>query len=180
MNDLVDFLRARLAEYEQAARQAADFGGGIHGYHWRVSGTYADDGGTYWGIVATAVAGSHEQVVEVVGCGVNSGGGAHTEQVAHHAVRHDPARVLREVEAKRRIVDAYLPPGADPHPGLPCTDDIEHDPNGEVYAEMLYPDACVRHLKASERLLHHDYVLRLLALPFSDHPDYRQEWSPDA
>lgn len=89
-----------------------------------------------------------------------------------------PARALAEIGSKRQIVDAYLPPGGDPHPGLPCTNDIEGDPDGELYATMLFPDACVRHLKASERLLHHDYVLRLLALPYDSHPDYRQEWKP--
>jgi hypothetical protein len=104
MSDLIDFLRARIAEDEEAARQSADFGGRIHGSHWRLSGSHADDGGTYWSIVATAGAGSYEQVIEVVGSGM-SGGGAHTEQVARHAVRHDPARVIIEAEAKRRLID---------------------------------------------------------------------------
>lgn len=91
------------------------------------------------------------------------------------------ARELRDVEAKRRIVAAYLPPGSDPHPGLPCTDDLEDDPDGELYAAALpWPDGpCVRHLEASKRLLHHDYVLRLLASVYSDHPDYRNEWRPE-
>lgn len=93
---------------------------------------------------------------------------------------HDPARVLREIDAKRRIVAAYLPPGGDPHPGLPCTDDIEGDPDGVFYAEQHPADqgACVRHLEASKRLLHHDYVLRLLALPYADRPGYEERWAP--
>lgn len=89
-------------------------------------------------------------------------------------------RELRDVEAKRQIVAAYLPPGGDPHPGLPCTDDIEDDPDGEFYADQHPAErgACVRHLEASKRLLHDDYVLRLLASVYNDHPDYRDEWRP--
>jgi hypothetical protein len=99
-----------------------------------------------------------------------------------HIARHDPARVLAKITAKRAIVDAYLPPGADPHPGLPCTDDIKGDPDGEEYAEMHPADqgACMRHVEASKRLLHHDYVLRLLAAPYAGVDGYRPEWAPDA
>jgi len=84
-----------------------------------------------------------------------------------------PARVLAEVDAKRRMVDAYLPPGADPHPGQECVNHEGQDP-----AEHTRDKACSRHLAASERLLHSDYVLRLLALPYADHPDYRDDWRP--
>lgn len=97
-----------------------------------------------------------------------------------HIAEWDPARVLREIDAKRRIVAAYLPPGGDPHPGLPCTDDVEGDPDGVLYAAQHPAEkgACVRHLEASKRLLHHDYVLRLLALPYADRPGFREEWRP--
>jgi hypothetical protein len=68
-----------------------------------------------------------------------------------HARRHDPARVLAEVEAKRRIVEAF-----------------EADDNRERYGGC--GDDC--EWKAL------DYALRLLALPYADHPDYRPEWKP--
>ena len=86
---------------------------------------------------------------------------------------HDPARVLREIDAKRQIVDAYLPPGSDPHPGLPCI-------NYEGQRPIHYDDteACWRHLESSKRLLHHDYVLRLLAAVYADRPGYREDWRP--
>lgn len=63
--------------------------------------------------------------------------------LAAHIARHDPARVLREVDAKRRIV----------------TEAAEYQAGIYGYPEMKT-------------------VLRLLALPFADHPDYRQEWRP--
>jgi hypothetical protein len=33
-------------------------------------------------------------------------------------------------------------------------------------------------LEASKRLLHHDYVLRLLASVYADRPGFREEWRP--
>lgn len=85
---------------------------------------------------------------------------------AGHIMRHDPARVLAEVDAKRRIlagVEHYL----DPHPGQPCTNEDEDD---------LY-EPCelhVAHMKTAVT----PYVLRLLALPYVDRPGYREEWTP--
>jgi hypothetical protein len=185
VDDLVEWLSAQLDEDERIARAAAHLSGGVSagvpavGERWRVSGSHTDGGGTYWSVTTASPDLDRVPVVEMVGSGM-SGGGAHTEEVAVHIVEHDPARVLREIDAKRHIVDAYLPPGGDPHPGLPCTDDIEGDPDGIFYAEQHPAEkgACVRHLEASKRLLHHDYVLRLLALPYADRPGYLESWRP--
>jgi hypothetical protein len=103
MSDLVAFLRARLDEDEQAARDGDDA-------CWHID--YCDDEGKRY----------HE--------------------------RFDPARVLREVEAKRRILD-------------------EHGSGS---------DSCDAH-DASMRSIPCDTLL-LLALPYADHPDYREEWRP--
>jgi hypothetical protein len=81
---------------------------------------------------------------------------------AGHIARHDPARVLREVAAKRAIltaVDKYL----DPHPGQPCTN--EDNP---------YVD-CELHSAATGRIS--PDVLPLLASVWSDHADYDPSWS---
>jgi hypothetical protein len=73
-----------------------------------------------------------------------------------HFARHDPARVLREVEAKRAILERHSPI-KDLLPKtswcVQCTDDR----NG-----YLWPCADVR----------------VLAAVYSDHPDYRAEWKP--
>lgn len=159
MSDLVEFLRARLAEDEEVARQSADFGGGINGYHWRVSGSHEDEGGTYWRITATAVASGHEQAIEVVGNGM-SGGGVHTEQVAHHAVRHDPARVLCEVEAKRRILDL-------------------HEPAEENYGDGFIAERCMV-CDPQDPEPYPCATLRLLAAVYATHLDYRPDWAPSA
>lgn len=68
--------------------------------------------------------------------------------IVDHYLRHDPARVLREVTAKRRIVEA------------------EQD---RVLDEGPLPE----HMRGSVET----DVLALLALPYADHPDYREEWA---
>ena len=70
-------------------------------------------------------------------------------------VDYPPARVLAECEAKRRIVEM--------HGGFhECEDGNQHGPGGEGSDEFTQP--CP--------------TLRLLALPYADHPDYREEWRP--
>ncbi len=77
--------------------------------------------------------------------------GEETEQrVLDHVIRHDPGRVLREVEAKRRIVAHLASVSLSPWP-------------------ISLPDG---YLEDAARLL------KLLALPYADHPDYLPEWRP--
>jgi Family of unknown function (DUF6221) len=71
--------------------------------------------------------------------------------VGDHYGQHGPSRVLADCDAKRRIVEHVQGVGGD-----------AGDPAG-VEPESL-PMAT--------------HVLRLLALPFADHPDYREEWRP--
>lgn len=73
-------------------------------------------------------------------------------EVVDHVFRHDPARVLAEVDAKRRIVE-------------------EHSPHPEVYGDYC-PSEDGRYR------LDHCPTLRLLALPYAEHDDYREEWRP--
>lgn len=65
----------------------------------------------------------------------------------------NPARVLREVEAKRRIVELHAPGEFEYADGDVCMLCDRQGPE---------PYPCT--------------TLRLLALPYSDHPDYREEW----
>jgi hypothetical protein len=72
------------------------------------------------------------------------------DYAATHIAHWDPARVLAECEAKRRVVELHR------------TDAT--DPEVIVCAVCLYGPPCE--------------TLRLLALPYADHPDYRPEWRP--
>ncbi|CAM5264052.1 DUF6221 family protein [Streptomyces badius] len=71
--------------------------------------------------------------------------------VRAHAARHDPARTLREVEAKRRILRA-------------------HAKWCEGRCEAKYPEGG---FDAA-----HYWSIKALATVYADHPDYQQEWRP--
>jgi hypothetical protein len=83
MDDLIAFLNARLDEDEAAAKQAA---GGIHGRREN-----------YKAIVADAADPDNWAIVDLSPL-------AEDEYLGTHIARHDPARVLREVAAKRAIL----------------------------------------------------------------------------
>jgi len=133
MSDLVEFLRARLDEDERDAKAATPA-------PWEYD---ADD-----------------QIVYTMHDG--PGGDLVGDEVAYvrrrgmeHIARHDPARVLAEVEAKRRILEEAS--GADWLPANARDDEPEY-----AYGiARAWNDA-----------------LKLLALPYADHADYREEWRP--
>lgn len=159
--DLVQWLRAQLDEDERIAR-AASWTDDANAWHAEPTPFGARDGGQRW-YVEDAM---DDGVVSHVDPAASD-----DEGVARHIAEHDPARVLREIAAKRQIVAAYIPPGTSPHPGQPCINYEGQDPT-----DYDRSDGCSLHIEASKTALHHDYVLRLLALPYSDRPGYREEW----
>ncbi|MER8220860.1 DUF6221 family protein [Streptomyces sp. NPDC094143] len=152
MDDLVQFLRDRLDEDERTAREAA-MSVGRTGYKNGVlvnpPARFGDDlvaDGAQWvsshHLVVRKRLGPEEKGRIVADCG-----GFGARPVAVHAAAHDPARVLAEVEAKRRVIER-------------CT----------AVQGLLLDDFTAEHLA--------DEVLALIALPYADHPDYREEWRP--
>lgn len=77
--------------------------------------------------------------------------------VAGHIIRHDPARVMWEIASKRRILAEVVPE----------IDGMEARIDGEWGVGASDP---------AER--ESVTLLRLLALSYSDHPGYRDEWRP--
>ena len=143
-DDLVTWLRAQLDEDERLARAAFSDAG-----HWSANGSrfivdQPDDGEWRRGTLAM-----DDRRVEGIGITLYDEGG-HDEDQAAFIAEHDPARVLREVEAKRRIIEEHPYAGA----GKCETCDLDRD----------WP--CP--------------TLRLLALPYADRSGYREEWRPDA
>lgn len=80
-------------------------------------------------------------------------GHIHEDVQAAHVVRWNPARVLREVAAKRTIVR-----------------ECENQAAWESTTGRKYPATTAWALAVT--------TLRVLALPYSDRPGYREDWKP--
>lgn len=149
---LTEFLLARIAEDEAVARAAYGVGSEHEDDpHWRAHRQPSLIPGhiARWQVVSVrecdeAPGYPAERITELM-----IGGGDEEERpAAEFIARHDPARVLAECEAKRRIVALH----------------------GEV-------DPCDAHDGATFETVDCE-TLQVLALPYADHPDYRQEWKP--
>lgn len=127
---LTEFLLARIAEDEAVARKARED---------------ADADG-HWVIVNFPYEGSHAASYPVAADDVNRG----DQPWEIHATRYDPARVLAECEAKRRIVSR-------------C-DLIIRGRDVGMFGEGQRQDASDN--------------LRALAAVYADHPDYDAAWAP--
>jgi hypothetical protein len=123
---LVTFLRARLDEDERAARAASP-----GPWHLNAEGdeVLAVDDVT----AAECFALSNRQL----------------RATAAHIARHDPARVLREVEAKRQMILSHMP------------------------VSMVAGWGC-----SADGITGYCSAMRFLALLYADHPEYRPEWAP--
>lgn len=186
MHELLTFLRARLDEDEMWARAACE-GRHVPGEHVALHGRWepTDDDGLHWrwtsaddqvltpepsgGLLDDQPTGftdpslrSREQFpTGVVGdlpqFAIGTAGEV-ASGAAGHIARHDPARVLAEVDAKRKILDEIVP---DVDELVELAEDRKARPEGDDA-----PDP------------EHTRLLRLLALPYADHLDYRDEWRP--
>jgi len=138
---LAAFLLARLAEDEAAAAAAA---GEVGDPDWCAGG--AD----YEGIVVLSGA------VEVAN--------GQTTPTTTHIARHDPARVLAEVAAKRAIVGLHeMVDHGLTYPGAPAACDRCQTVDGSTPTRIRGVWPCP--------------TLRALASVYADHEDYHAEWA---
>ncbi len=139
MADLVAFLNARLDEDETAAKTATN-------------GPWYQDGSEIRGHNRPYAGGGPGLLVVKFTW----------PQESAHILRHDPARVLREVEAKRAILAEHGPAngGRDTDRCRVCTA-IAHTGMGHADARR-FRAPCP--------------TLLFLAAVYSDHPDYDPEW----
>jgi hypothetical protein len=145
MNELITWLRAQLDDDERVARDAAR----EDTPPWHLD--YDDRG--YDGKIRSA------ESYTVVHQEDSTPG----RVTAEHIARWDPARVLAEVDAKRRILD-------------------EHEAMaGDTYGQRAGQDVCETCKESGSRYYHEPYpcpTVRLLALPFADRPGYQEGWRP--
>lgn len=132
-DDLVAFLRARLNEDERTARRAGD--------------SFRQVGET--GVIVATEGDRAEECASAYWAGV-----------AEHIVRHDPARVLREVEAKRGVLELHAP--RERGDGCVVCDDGNDSCGCLSGPNWSYPCDTVK----------------ILALPYADHPGYDEGWRP--
>jgi len=137
-DDLVTWLRAQLDEDERVAREADGLGWGYAGAFERDHD--GNDIYPQWGLMS-----ADDGPTLLLG--------DLTIEKLRHIARHDPVRVLAEVEAKRRIVDEHA--GYDPKTWR--TGDAAYDCTYSTWP-------C--------------FTMRWLALPYADRPGYREEWRP--
>ena len=128
--DFVQWLRAQLGEDERIARRAGD--------------SFRQIGET--GVIVATEGDRAEECASANWAGV-----------AEHIVRHDPARVLREIEAKRAVVARY---------------------------EFACGEACRLTLTEEEREVWVQVAgalqscVLLLAGAYEDRPGYQESWRP--
>jgi hypothetical protein len=125
MDELVEWLHAQVDEDERVAMEARCGGEG----RWHQTDPDREAG----------------RIEDERGEVVTYDEGSPSEHQAEHMVLHDPARVLREVEAKRRILDAY---------------------EKALDRRRLFRDD----VASAGALLQMVAVVELLALPYSDRP----------
>ncbi|MFJ2279267.1 DUF6221 family protein [Streptomyces sp. NPDC087866] len=124
MNDLVQFLRNRLDEDEHIARTA----GSRH------------KGGSFWSVEQSEVRAKDGTLIV-----------RHTwPDEGAHIARHDPARVLRNVEVGRAALDHYRAVRR----------------STEKHKAYVLAEGAV------------GKQIQILALAYADHPNYRDDWRP--
>lgn len=137
---ITEFITARLDDDEAAAQRAQ----AVCSPQWAPNGSllmYLDDSPTPFAECLASV--EHYR----------------QDDALDHIARHDPARVLREVEAKRAILEL-----ADEATGLDMSVDIDRGIGPRDKAAEPYVG---------------DLIIRQMAQAYSDHPDYNPEWSTE-
>ncbi|WHM30230.1 DUF6221 family protein [Streptomyces sp. BPPL-273] len=88
-----------------------------------------------------------------------------------HIMTHQPARVLREIDAKRQVIDSYAVA-------------VERVADRSAELDRLKArryDTLMTEMDLTTAIHQRDTlggVLRLLALPYADRPGFREEWRP--
>ncbi|MFG1847793.1 DUF6221 family protein [Micromonospora carbonacea] len=145
MNDLVNFLRAQLDDDEQVARAAIS-------PPWIHHIAPDPSGPDHTLLMASRVISAGHAADDLL-----------WPADAEHIARHDPARVLAEVDAKRQLLDGIMNLK---RPTYQRGSSIVNGRRGTHYpARPVGPDP-------------RDALLRLLALPYANRPGYRDEWRP--
>jgi hypothetical protein len=169
--ELVDFLRARLDEDEETA-----LGASPGGWHYGTVDSVA--GGALYDTTRTIANVVYEQRGDHDGRIVRHLLEAEADRNGAHIERHDPARVLADVGAKRRILEMHesWPVLVERPPVMKFADGVEN-----LAVSMSQQVAWLTTKEYRARFGDEpptSLILRALALPYADHPDYDESWRP--
>ncbi|MEU8473735.1 DUF6221 family protein [Streptomyces hygroscopicus] len=148
MDDLVEFLRARYDEEESLAFSAGRHLSGQLDLGWTAAGAYV------WPDGVTA----NEKPVVDTALMEDMPGYEVARARARHIAEHDPDRVLREIDAKRKLLALY----------------VEHE---RMDRETFEAEGDHARSLVSLRAAYLDAV-RHHAAVYADRPGYREEWRP--
>ncbi len=150
--EFVQWLRAQLNEDERIARAADDSLGQVN-LDW----VYQPDDD----LGGKVVSARGTDLILNVGAGL-----------AAHVTEHDPRRVLREVAAKRQIVDLYA---AAVEERVVLRDRMRQviDADPDEFGRLHQQETEL--IRVAQQLTP---VVRLLGLPYGDRPGYREDWRP--
>ena len=151
-----DFLKARLDEEEKLAHD-------VCATRWIEGGVDVEPGDTWY-----SFPGGHDVNNGERGEGLppDATAVAYDHVVAAYIASHDPARVLAEVAAKRKLADLH-------------TRIILHGGGGAAWYDKT---AICRSCAPSKQLPETAWpcqTIRVLAATYADHPDYDQAWRPE-
>lgn len=154
MTDIVEFINARLDEDEQIA----------NGAEWPSWGVESRQGKLVIDTGAGSMGWKFGGPSAVFHCDDPEDGCLDyqrtAEQEAAHIIRHDPARVIREVAAKRAILAEHEPDSADSRGRHPCRGcGVDNSGGWSVDDINECPTLCA------------------VAIAYSDHPNYDPMWS---
>lgn len=148
MDELIAFVRAALDEDERVAREAP-------GPAWCRAIERDGEPGRWRGIKAELVTLPDPHPGDSLSVGAVGATVARCDgrREAEHIARWDPARVLAEVEAKRRVLDRYE----------------------DARARQQDPD--YSQLAADEQVSEYeDWIIPALAQPYAGRPGWQEEW----
>lgn len=169
---LTGFLFERIAEDEAVARAAS-----IGSESWRL-GEF-DETVLWWPPSSPEkIAWNREHFGDEAAAAHARWGGQTIEssgdKIAPHIARHDPARVLAECGAKRRLV-ALHERAIWFQPSSPLIDRATGRP---ITEEGTHPGGCIVCAGDDSSASWPCDTLRVLASVYADHADYRDEWKP--
>ncbi|MFK4797803.1 DUF6221 family protein [Streptomyces sp. MPA0124] len=145
MDELVQWLREQLDDDERTARAATDG-------PWTTMGQRVLDPSPPSNRLGIGMAVGH------------AAASADYNETAEHIARHDPERVLREIDAKRQLVARG---------GPFCTSDCDDPDNEPKNPDTDWTTPLDHHLDCAAY-----EAAKVLALPYADRPGYREEWRP--